>query len=416
MLIQSTGALPKPKDGSWPILQNMILAIGAHSSEFCRQNADLHFYRRASKYLSWDILRRGSVSLVQALALMANYLQKRDRPNSGFTLLGVAMNMAQGIGLHREFAGPSISAHSMEIRRRVWWVLFIFDSGARLTFGRPTLTIGGINIGMPRNLDDTDLAVDLEKLPPSNELATVTSSLISQVKLAKISNIANEKLLQVTTPDIPALMEFGNKLQLWRDNLPVYMKETAAVTDHNIFEVPRMVLLWRSMHLRIVIFRPVILDTIKRRDPLLYADVQSPQVQCVEAASECVMSITSFWSTTRSHHGALVWYACYWLVTAVFVHVTCLLYSPQHDFAPTWRQQIDFAKAALEDMAYYELTAARAVNIIRQLLSLVPPDPDTAFFETNEPIRMEFAEFWNHPWNDLSLFQGGSPSDIATST
>lgn len=363
------GALPKPKDGSWPILLNIVLAIGAHSSDFCRQNADHYFYVQACRHLSWDVLRKGSLALVQALALMANYLQKRNRPNSGFTLLGVAMNMAQGIGLHREFSGPSINAHAMEIRRRVWWTLFIFDSGARVTFGRPTLTMGGINISLPRNLDDSDLAVDLGELPFPKDHITVTSSLIWQVKLARIGNVANEQLLQSGSPDAASLLYFGNKTQEWRGDLPLYMKAGSTQSDYEIFEVPRMVLLWRSMHLRIVIFRPFILEAIKRRSQLRFDDHKSPHAQCVGAASECIASITSFWTFTSSHHGSLVWYACYWLVTAVFIHMTCLLYDPQHFSSWDWRQHIELSKTALEDMGSFELLAARAVRMIDQLLS-----------------------------------------------
>src|SRR5258708_6117676 len=104
------GALPKPKDGSWPVLMNMVMAIGAFTGEASSKRADYYYCRLASQSLSLEVMQRGSLSLVQAIALMANYLQKRNKPNSGFTLLGVAMNMAQGLGLHREFSDTAISA------------------------------------------------------------------------------------------------------------------------------------------------------------------------------------------------------------------------------------------------------------------------------------------------------------------
>jgi transcriptional regulatory protein GAL4 len=69
---------------------NTVRALGAFSGDTCHQNADIYFYQEASKSLTWDKLQRGTLSLVQAFALLANYLQKRNRPNSGFTLLGIA--------------------------------------------------------------------------------------------------------------------------------------------------------------------------------------------------------------------------------------------------------------------------------------------------------------------------------------
>jgi transcriptional regulatory protein GAL4 len=368
-----TGALPKPKDGSWPVLMNMVLAIGAFTGELSSKNADFHFYRIASQSLSMDILQRGSLSLVQAIALMANYLQKRNRPNSGFTFLGVALHMAQGIGLHREFSETAISPFTMEIRRRVWWTLFIFDSGARLTFGRPTMILGGINIQLPRNLEDTDLAVDLELLPQSRDMPTVTSSLIWQSKLAKISNLANKTLLETRLPDRSAILELDNKIISWRENLPSYMQADFSDPNFDMFVVPRMVLLWRSMHLRVVIHRPFILDVVGSRQPLELSDANEPQSRCVHAAQDCILSIINFWNTNKSHPGALVWYACYWLVTAVFVLVTCLLYDPYHASVQSWRKQIESSKVALEEMGAAEPTALRAARMIDKIMGMIVP-------------------------------------------
>lgn len=366
------GALPKPKDGSWPVLLNTVLAIGAHSGELCNQNADIHFYREASKHLNWSFLHRGTLPLVQAFALLANYLQKRNRPNSGFTLLGTAVNMAQGLGLHREFSAPAVSPFNMEIRRRVWWVLFIFDSGARVTFGRPTMSLGGISTQLPRNLDDHDLAVDLDELPASHNIPTVTSSLIWQSKLAKISNLANEKLVERQLPDQTSMIALGEQVMQWTASLPSFMRAEYTGEGSDLYSIPKMVLLWRSMHLRIVIHRPFLLDQIKRRTSLDFSSMVPSPSRCFYAAEECVTSILSFWADTIGHSGSLVWYACYWLVTAIFVHVTCLLYDPQHVLAMQWRQRIDEAKTALEEMGSFEPTALRAAQILDKIMGESP--------------------------------------------
>lgn len=360
--------LPKPKDGSWPVLFNIVLAIGAYSSEISSQNADIHFYRQAFQSLSLSTLQRGSLSLVQALTLMANYLQKRNKPNSGFTFLGLAMNMAQGIGLHREFSETSISTFTMEIRRRVWWTLFIFDSGARLTFGRPTLNLTGINTRLPRNLDDKDLSVDLDELPPSKDAPTVTSSLIWQSKLAKLSNIANERLLESRLPQLATMVALEDKILLWQKTLPAYMQADFYDPDFEEFHVPRMVLLWRSMHIRIVIHRPFVLDQIRRRATFDLSNPNSGPSRCVDAARECILSIVNFWNSSKSRHGALIWYAFYWLVTATFVPITCLLYDPQHTASSDWRQLVEMSKTVLDSLGAFEVTALRAAQIIDDIV------------------------------------------------
>lgn len=47
--------------------------------------------------------------------------------------------MALSLGLHKEFPQWKISLLAREMRRRVWWGVYIFDSGASITFGRPVL-------------------------------------------------------------------------------------------------------------------------------------------------------------------------------------------------------------------------------------------------------------------------------------
>lgn len=292
------------------------------------------------------------------------------------------MNMAQGVGLHREFLGLSVDTFTMEIRRRVWWTLFIFDSAFRLTFGRPTLSLGGINTRLPRNLDDNDLTVDLDELPPSGDALTITSSLIWQVRLAEIGNKANEKLVAKHIPDQSSMLALGEEVVKWASSLPDYMGSKNDTSGHEICTVPRMVLLWRSIHLRIIIHRPYLLDLIRRREHIDLSDHDAPASRCFFAADECVLSLLSFISASRTLSGSLTWYACYWLVTAVFVHVICLLYEPQHQSALHWRRQIEDSKVTLKLLGSFEPTAVRAARMLENLMGelVLPDSPSSSKF------------------------------------
>ena len=61
------------------------------------------------------------------------------KAKTDWNYLGVAVRMALGLGLYRELPEWKISLHQREIRRRGWWGLFIFDTGASVAFGRPVL-------------------------------------------------------------------------------------------------------------------------------------------------------------------------------------------------------------------------------------------------------------------------------------
>ncbi|KAJ3503822.1 hypothetical protein NM208_g16438 [Fusarium decemcellulare] len=394
---QQMGAISKPKDGSWPVLLNMVLAVGAFAGPESSSNLDTYFYEQAHAAVSLELLQRGSLQLVQAFALMANYLQKRNKPNSGFTYLGIAFNMAMGLGLHREFSEKSISTFTMEIRRRAWWTLFVFDSGARLTFGRPSIALLGTNVRAPRNLDDTDLAVDIDALETARDYPTVTSSLIWQCKLAVISNEANAKLLERRLPPKSQMLALDDQILAWWESLPMYFKRTPE-DDLSWFDIPRMVLLWRSQHLRIVITRPFLLDVMQQRQELVLGDGDDAVSRCISAAQVCVHSIVGFCASCDTFPGALVWYATYWLVMGVFVNVTCLVYSPCHSLAMAWRAQIEQCTETLQRLAGIEPLARRATRILSKIMDLVPQSPNMTIVNANETVRMEIADIWSESW------------------
>jgi transcriptional regulatory protein GAL4 len=73
-------------------------------------------------------------------------------------MIGIAFRMALGLGLHREISGNDGEQNSMskEIRRRVWWILYMVDSGFSITMGRPTTASDAfIDVQLPQNVDDS---------------------------------------------------------------------------------------------------------------------------------------------------------------------------------------------------------------------------------------------------------------------
>lgn len=132
--------VPRPHGQTWQILLNTILALGAWSIGDDNSDLDISFYQEARGYLQQvSVFETGNLTLVQALLLLSNYAQKRDKPNTGWNYLGLAVRMSMSLGLHKEFPSWKISLLQREVRRRLWWGVFIFDSGAAKTFGRPIL-------------------------------------------------------------------------------------------------------------------------------------------------------------------------------------------------------------------------------------------------------------------------------------
>ena len=151
---QYAEVVERPNGQCWTFLAHIVAAIGAFTTS-SDNTADNTLFAEAKSLMHVTYLENGNLTLVRALALMTNLLQKKDMPNSGYNYMGLATRMAMGIGLHKEFRGSSTSPFKMETRRRVWWCLTIFDVGAELTFGRPVLwPAGGFDVALPLNTHD----------------------------------------------------------------------------------------------------------------------------------------------------------------------------------------------------------------------------------------------------------------------
>lgn len=140
---------------TWHTLANLVAALGSFVSSTCTDETHATLFNAVKANLSIDSLETGSITLVQAFAMAANYLQKRNRPNSGYNYGGIALRLAISLGLHKEFRNWQTAPFKKEIRRRVWWSLCVLDVGATVTYGRPlNWPQVGVDIPFPSNIHE----------------------------------------------------------------------------------------------------------------------------------------------------------------------------------------------------------------------------------------------------------------------
>jgi hypothetical protein len=87
-------------------LINAVFALGVHftptiSPQRRVRESEVYFSRSMSM-LSFDMLAQGSIELVQTLLLLAQYLQSTDLPGLCWNIAGIAIRVAQSLGLHSE--------------------------------------------------------------------------------------------------------------------------------------------------------------------------------------------------------------------------------------------------------------------------------------------------------------------------
>ena len=102
---------------------NAILAIACEFSNIRsreKRTSSLVFYERMKGLLNIDFLDSGSLAHVQALLLVALYLQCTPYPRQCWNVVGMAYRMSVGLGLHLSQYIPELTLLEKEMRWRAW--------------------------------------------------------------------------------------------------------------------------------------------------------------------------------------------------------------------------------------------------------------------------------------------------------
>ncbi|CZR55001.1 related to transcription activator protein acu-15 [Phialocephala subalpina] len=273
---------------------NVMLALG------CRFSAAVSppdggscaddFYRRSRKLLTFDILDSMHLTLVQLLLLTGIYLQSTKYADRCWNVVGLAIRVAHGLGLHEESSPPK-SQRDAETRRRVWHTCVLLDRTRSLTeirllamtFGRPTMispTTSSTEI--PAMIDDEFLLQDdIGAQPPHlpSRMGLFVSSLRLFDILDKILSICYLKLVGVARQQehlaqspsnlLAETLRLNGALDDLYESTPSYLKieghkNQVAPSNPSHITLQVNVLRSRFLYVRILLLRPVLLEKAQR--------------------------------------------------------------------------------------------------------------------------------------------------------
>lgn len=396
-----------PAPPGWTSLLYTIAAIGSFMAAVSPdQNDDLNLFKQAKSFLSIELLETGNLTLVQTLTLMSNYLQKRDRPNSGYNYLGLAVRMALGLGLHRQTVDLE-SLLDQEIKRRVWWCIYIFDCGQTITYGRPLgIPCAGIDCRLPMNILDTDLGTPTGAPtdgsggggPPPRDSPTIYSSVRLQALFHLLTNSIYERIISDPAPTAAQLLAWDQQyLERWKGMVPQYFAEGADVGEP--FVLAHAVLGWRYRNLRIIMYRPFLLRRDWDQQDQGQASSQTAGDLCLQECSATIHSMDRFWARKPSHNRMDAWYSLYFLIPAVVMPLVSLRNEPGSVNATSWRHDITTARGIIEQIMPICPPASRILNLIESLGSgFQEESPTTQLMQLHSMLWPSFdIEQWQVP-------------------
>lgn len=308
------------------ILLNTVCALGCwclQGQVLAMTNMDMFYYKEAKALITSALFERGSIPLVTAFTLLSNFVQKRDKPNTGWNYLGIASRMAMGLGLYKELNLNTKDTSeellkqktsNLEIRRRLWWGLYMFDVGTAITFGRPVNFPSSANfdIKLPSNMDQEGNVFHTKP--------TVYSGLIEQTKFTKISLDIHSKLLSNQPPSSKECLKLNETIEAFIKQLPDWFSKNNDIALPSIeplmtpdplstslkviphwFHLTRYRLILRTLNLQILMLQNFVWQDIMGRNEMRYRNYvrTHPSIKrciniCFESCSESINLVKEY--------------------------------------------------------------------------------------------------------------------------
>ncbi|KAL1896315.1 hypothetical protein Sste5346_004699 [Sporothrix stenoceras] len=321
---------------TWQATMYTLFAIGAYydkAASGSEDNRHEQYYRHAlalSNTNSTDTLER---SLHQVTFLLAEcfYLLAVCRTDKCWTTLGLAVRIAQSIGLHvdsdpvrtpaqtethsqtqAQTLTSTLAFRNAELRRRVWYSVYVLDRLLALQLGRPpAIHDEDCHLLLPSRLGDGDidwLGSSPEQSMPDPDVPTVGDYFVRMIALSKIigyvlrdlysprgrGGLKGDTGITVTNTDetltnwlIPSTKKLDRQLLEWRRTLPRKLRfdfghafdaANASPTTLAIYKRQRNMLAIKFHHLRAVIHRPYLCLPLLHKDPSTTSSTTTPAI------------------------------------------------------------------------------------------------------------------------------------------
>ncbi|KAK5061072.1 hypothetical protein LTR84_007613 [Exophiala bonariae] len=233
----------KSKGTLFPSTLNVVLSLASlFASRDSQHNAEQaqEYFRLAESIDIFRILdEEVGIELVQLALLMGFYLQSTERFSKCWNIGGLAIRMAQNMGLHfsipearRRGLLPSFSTQlDCEMRVRVWYGCVILETDISISFGQPLLVSTSRKLfKLPEPIDDQLLSDKVGKPNAQpKDLHSFMEYYTETIKLYRILGRVLEEqeqeLISDSSSTTQSILGLDAKIMEWQSNLPPYLKQ-----------------------------------------------------------------------------------------------------------------------------------------------------------------------------------------------
>ena len=193
---KNPGFIPRPLEAlMFAIYGSAIMSLG---QEECEQRFAKSRDHLLSQYILGTeaalsrarVMETSNLVVLQALVIHLITIREIYAPRATWTLTGVAVRIAQSMGLERDGKYLGIPPFETEIRRRIWFQLKAHDSRAAELCGLAKYRdpdIGPERAEWPTNLHDDQLYPGMSELPPESNRITDVIFIVTRCEIGKFA-------------------------------------------------------------------------------------------------------------------------------------------------------------------------------------------------------------------------------------
>ncbi|CAG8591345.1 13302_t:CDS:2 [Acaulospora morrowiae] len=182
------------------------------------------YFNRAKELLK-DEFDNATLTTIQALILLAGH-QQGAKNSTMWLYIGLAIRLAQDMGLHRDSSKWNLDERQSEIRKRIWWACFLGDRLISAALGRPlAINDADCDVGLPVvGIIADDPAHSVEGFIQSIKIIAILGKVLSHIYGIKAKRTINGNYDSV-------LADLDAELNEWHENLPVELKFDSKTTS-----------------------------------------------------------------------------------------------------------------------------------------------------------------------------------------
>ena len=179
-------------------------AVTSLSQEQCRKLLDedrnelVRKYRFATEQAlaRADFLNSSSLVCLQAFVAFLVFVRNMDDSRMVWALGGLAIHIAQALGIHRDGTHFGLPPFDVEMRRRLWWHISVLDNRSSEDHGTdPTFSEQFYDTKLPLNVNDEDIWPGMVEPPVERPGATEMTFCLIRFELSVFN-----RRLNITNP------------------------------------------------------------------------------------------------------------------------------------------------------------------------------------------------------------------------